>query len=208
MSLPPLPTTRIGNTRHKTRSPLNLLSIRPVSTGGGPLISTGPPPTINIHHRIELGLRARPVRTPSLTPRLDHLWLSQEQDVAVDPLPRTRRLPLDCGLRRKQRHTVDTEHGRQRPTGPVTPVVASVVVSGDAAVTVGSTIQLAAQARDAAGAVIADKTSTWSSASDAVATVAISRVRVRSERSAELPLRGVVRGRCLHAWPSRDDGVG
>jgi len=64
--------------------------------------------------------------------------------------------------------------GGDSPSGPVQPTatVASVSVSGTATVDVGKTVVLSAQARDAAGAAISGKAFTWSSASDAVATVA------------------------------------
>src|SRR5689334_6367323 len=61
------------------------------------------------------------------------------------------------------------------PNNPGTPtpaVVATVVLSGTASVEIGKTVKLSAEARDAAGVAISGKTFTWSSASEAVATVA------------------------------------
>ena len=59
----------------------------------------------------------------------------------------------------------------EEPTGP--PAVTSVEVSPASAtfVSLGETVQFSASARDASGSTIADKTFTWTSSAETVATV-------------------------------------
>ncbi|HXT17912.1 MAG TPA: Ig-like domain-containing protein [Gemmatimonadaceae bacterium] len=58
------------------------------------------------------------------------------------------------------------------PPPPPVPVVATVTVTGSAALDVGKTAQFSAVAKDSTGTAISGKTFTWSSANDAIASVA------------------------------------
>ena len=64
--------------------------------------------------------------------------------------------------------------GKDATSAPVTPTVSAVAITGipaESVLTTGSSVQLAATAKDAAGATLGDKPVTWTSASKAVATV-------------------------------------
>src|SRR4051812_39029355 len=61
--------------------------------------------------------------------------------------------------------------GGDGTVAPITPTTASVVVTGTPSVDVGKTIQLTAVARNANDVTIPGKTFTWSSTSDAIASV-------------------------------------